>query len=117
MTVPITTPSGAFAGVGFAIPFRTLRTSADSLIGHQCAPACVALDVVLAPVAALRALGISDGLLVLSVREGGPAASAGIRGTDVIPGGGVSLGDVIVKVANTLSNYLPMCGVLYVAIM
>lgn len=104
MTVAIATPSGAFAGVGFAIPFETLRTSARELIASQGAraPPCVALGVVLAPRAALRTLRIPEGLLVLSTRKGGPASRAGMRGTVVLPGGGISLGDVIVRVGDAL---------------
>eukprot|EP00171_Calliarthron_tuberculosum_P017142 IDg17142t1 len=100
MTVAIATPSGAFAGVGFAITHESLVASARVLIesnGLHVMP-CVALGVALAPRAALRTLRMRGGLLVLSTRAGGPARRAGMRGTVVLPGGAVSLGDVIVRV-------------------
>ncbi len=100
MTVAIASPSGAFAGVGFAIPLANLKATAEALVrsrGKRGLP-CPALGVMFASPRMARQLGLKDGLLVLSVREGGAANAAGVRGTRVVSGGRIVLGDVLVGV-------------------
>jgi len=88
----IFSPSGAYAGVGFAIPVDTVRRVVPQLIAEGRAPT-PGIGVVVANEATAARLG-AEGLLVWNTPPGGPAARAGLRGTD--PQAGV-LGDVIVE--------------------
>ena len=49
-----------------------------------------------------RALGIGRGVLVLDVPVGSPAAKAGLKGTKRTETGLVEIGDIIIKVGNTI---------------
>jgi len=49
-----------------------------------------------------RAFGISNGVLILNVPEGSPAAKAGLKGTRRTESGLIQIGDIIVKVNDTL---------------
>ena len=91
----IYSPSGASAGVGFAIPVDTVRRVVNSLIRHGGRVVRPALGVRCAADAQARQLGL-DGVLVIDVTPGGAAAAAGVRGTyrDATDGALV-LGDVI----------------------
>ena len=93
----IASPSGAFAGVGFAIPVDTVAWVVPELIarGRIERPA---LGVELAPANVAAQLEV-EGALVLNVVEGSGAEAAGIRGTRRGALGGLDLGDVIVEVA------------------
>jgi S1-C subfamily serine protease len=93
----IASPSGAFAGVGFAIPVDTVAWVVPELIarGRIERPA---LGVELAPANVASQLGV-EGALVLNVVAGSGAEAAGIRGTRRGASGGLDLGDVIVEVA------------------
>ena len=87
----IYSPSGASAGIGFAIPVDTVNRVAPLIIRDGRAPT-PAIGVSLAsPQAAARA-GI-EGLVVMGVVTGGPADQAGLRGVDRRTG---EVGDVIV---------------------
>lgn len=100
MTVAIASPSGAFAGIGFAIPIHVVRAVAEMLIdsgGKRTLPS-PSLGVTLVPARFARRLGLKEGVLVLSVHASGGAASAGIRGTRVGRNGTLFLGDVIVAI-------------------
>lgn len=92
----ILSSSGTSAGVSFALPIDNLKGIVEQIIqfGRVTRPV---LGLVLAPDGALQQLvGARDGVLVLGVAEGGPAARAGILGTvrDGISGD-VILGDVV----------------------
>jgi S1-C subfamily serine protease len=93
----IASPSGAFAGVGFAIPVDTVAWVVPELIarGRIERPA---LGVELAPANVAAQLEV-EGALVLNVVEGSGAEAAGIRGTRRGTLGGLDLGDAIVEVA------------------
>ena len=97
MNTAIASPSGAFAGVGFAIPADTVAWVVPELIarGRIERPA---LGVELAPAGVAAQLEV-EGALVIDVVEGGGAAAAGIRGTRRNAFGGLELGDAIVEVA------------------
>ncbi|GJD11533.1 Protease Do-like 1, chloroplastic [Galdieria sulphuraria] len=81
MNTSIYSPSGASAGVGFAIPVDTLKPIVSSLIKY---------GKVIRPVIGISyldgtqssALGIDRGVLVLDVQRGSPAEKAGLRGNE-----------------------------------
>ena len=91
----IISPSGAYAGVGFAVPADTVNQIVPQLIrfGKAKRPG---LAATCAPPHIQRRLGIR-GALVLSVEKGGPADQAGVRPT-LIAEGVIRLGDIIVGV-------------------
>ncbi len=93
----IYSPSGAYAGIGFAVPVDTLNQIVPDLIRH---------GKVVRPVLGLqpanrnimRQLG-RKGVLVLDVVKGSPAEEAGIRPTVVDPEqDSIILGDIIVAI-------------------
>lgn len=92
----IYSPSGAYAGIGFAVPVDEVNAVVPQLIRHGrlIKPG---IGASLADERVARRLGI-DGVLVLNVEEGGPAAVAGIRPTTQ-QRGEIVLGDVISEVA------------------
>lgn len=98
MNTSIFSPSGASAGIGFAIPVDTITQIADSLIAN---------GRIIRPVIGIsylegsqaRSLGIDRGVLVLSVVPGSNAERAGIVGTSRTAGfGSLQLGDVITAI-------------------
>eukprot|EP00897_Mesotaenium_endlicherianum_P000964 jgi/Mesen1/10869/ME000093S10389 len=99
----IYSPSGASAGVGFAIPVDTVRRVVNALIrdGRVTRPA---LGVVCASDSQAKQLGVT-GVLVMDMSASSPAAKAGIRATSRDPFGRITLGDVIVAInGQTLSK-------------
>jgi S1-C subfamily serine protease len=92
----ILSPSGAFAGVGFAIPVDEVNRIVTQLIRHGTVIR-PSLGVALAPDQLTRRLGV-DGVLVMRVEPGGPAADAGLRPTRRTISGQIHLGDVIVAI-------------------
>lgn len=96
----IESPSGASAGVGFAIPVNIAKRIVPQLIrdGSVRRPK---LGIVPRDVEALGdqvRLPVSDGVLIWSVQPGGSAANAGLRGLVQTEDGDVELGDIIVAV-------------------
>ena len=89
----IASPSGASAGVGFALPVDTVNRVVPQLIsrGRVIRPQ---LGIVPASDWVLRRAGMA-GVLVLSVVEGSAAEKAGLRGTYRRPDGSLVMGDVI----------------------
>lgn len=92
----IYSPSGASAGIGFAVPVDTVARVVPQLIEHG-RVIRPALGVHLAPPQILERLRI-DGALILQVEPGSPAARAGLRPTRRDSHGRLLLGDVIVAV-------------------
>ena len=92
----IYSPSGAYAGIGFAVPVATVNRVVPQLIaqGRYQIPeiGIVSDDQVSRDV--LRRLSV-QGLLVLDVKAGSPAAAAGIRSTVQTRRGAIRLGDII----------------------
>ncbi|HEY6563980.1 MAG TPA: trypsin-like peptidase domain-containing protein, partial [Pirellulaceae bacterium] len=88
----IFSPSGAYAGIGFAIPVDTVSRVIPQLVqyGEVVRPR---LGIAAAPEQATRDAGI-EGVLVLNVVRNSPAEKAGIRPTTT-KGGQILLGDVI----------------------
>lgn len=87
----IFSPSGAYAGVGFAVPIDLVRRIAPELIATGRAP-MPGLGIMVANEGMTARLGL-DGVLIWRTSPNGPAAKAGLRGTDENRG---VLGDVIV---------------------
>jgi S1-C subfamily serine protease len=90
----ILSPSGASAGIGFAVPVDTVARIVPQLIqyGREVRPV---IGVEFADDAIARRLGVR-GALVVRVVENGPAQRAGIMGTtQEYPSGRIHLGDII----------------------
>lgn len=95
----IVSPSGAFAGIGFAIPVDKVNRIVTELIQHG-KVIQPTIGVELVPDQWVERLGLK-GVLVLNVLPGSPAAKAGIRPTRRFADGRIVLGDVIVAIDNT----------------
>ena len=93
----IASPSGASAGIGFAVPADTVNEVVPQLIAHG-RVIRPRLGIAQANEGYLRQLGV-QGVLVQSVQEGTGAAKAGLRGFHRGQDGSVLLGDIIVGVA------------------
>lgn len=92
----IYSPSGAYAGIGFAVPVDEVNRVIPELIRHGrlIKPG---LGASLADERVTRKLGI-DGILILHIEQGGPAHLAGLRPTTQYRGE-IVLGDVITEIA------------------
>jgi S1-C subfamily serine protease len=93
----IYSPSGAYAGVGFAVPIDTVNRIIPQLIafGKVIQPG---LGVQVVEDSVARQVGIEEGVLILDVDLRGAAASAGMMPTRYDREGNVVLGDVIVAI-------------------
>jgi 2-alkenal reductase len=89
----IFSPSGANAGVGFAIPIDVVNRIAPQLIKNGRVPT-PGIGIIAADEATSARLGV-EGVIVVRSSPGSPAARAGLRGIDLANG---MLGDVIVGV-------------------
>ena len=92
----IVSPSGAFAGIGFAIPVDEVNRVVLQLIRHGQVMR-PGLGVQLAPDYTVSQLGLS-GALILGVQPGSAAAKAGLRPTKRGPSDQIELGDLIVMI-------------------
>ncbi|HMU55136.1 MAG TPA: trypsin-like peptidase domain-containing protein [Nitrospira sp.] len=94
----IVSPSGAFAGIGFAVPVDTVNRIVPELIKHGklIRPG---LGVSLVPDSMAKRWGVK-GLIIGKVSRGGAAERAGLQGARETMPGRVELGDVIVSVSN-----------------
>lgn len=95
----IFSPSGTFAGIGFAIPVDSVRRIVPQLIRNGKITRPV-LGVQLAPDQIARQLGLK-GALILEVEPDSPAAKAGLRPTRRDDNNRVQLGDVLLAVGET----------------
>ena len=98
----IFSPSGASAGVGFAVPVDTVNRVVPQLIarGKYVRPALgIEVDERLNQMITRR-LGVT-GVAVLRVTPGSPAAAAGLQGVRTQADGAIVPGDVIVEVDGT----------------
>ncbi|GJD33770.1 S1C family serine protease [Methylobacterium aerolatum] len=89
----IVSPSGASAGIGFAIPVDVVNRVVPELIraGRMRNPG---IGIIAGQEATAARLGI-DGVVILRVLRGSPAGQAGLRGVDPQTG---AIGDIIVSV-------------------
>jgi S1-C subfamily serine protease len=99
----IISPSGASAGIGFAIPVNTVKKVIPQLLeyGEEVRPI---LGIQNTPDGWSQRNGIK-GLPILAVAKGLPADKAGMKGVEQTRSGGILLGDVIVEIdGNEISN-------------
>ena len=100
----IASPSGASAGIGFAVPVDTVNAVVPELIAHG-RIVRPRLGISPAKESFARQLGVT-GVLILGVADGSGAAKAGLRGTQRDRDGSLILGDIIVGVAGQdVANY------------
>ena len=92
----IYSPSGASAGIGFAVPVDTVRRMVPQVIEHG-KPIQAGIGVSLLADHWSRRLG-AEGAVVYDVVSGSPAARAGLAGIRESRSGRVILGDTIVEV-------------------
>jgi S1-C subfamily serine protease len=91
----IYSPSGAFAGIGFAIPVDEVNRIVPRLIrdGKFIRPT---LGIQAAPDGLQKSLGLPQGVAVIGVFTDSPAHKAGIRPFTRAPDGSLVVGDVII---------------------
>jgi S1-C subfamily serine protease len=96
MNTAIYSPSGANAGIGFAVPADTINRVVPELIrsGRYVRPT-LGLELDEATNNQLERAFDLQGIVILRVKPGSPAAAAGLQGVTTTRGGGVMLGDVI----------------------
>ncbi len=92
----IYSPSGASAGIGFAIPVNTVKEVIPELMAHGRIVRPV-LGIASAPDHWAQQLGV-EGVPILRVNPDSPAAQAGLQGAKRNAWGQISLGDVIVAI-------------------
>jgi S1-C subfamily serine protease len=98
MNTTIYSKSGASAGIGFAVPISTISRIVPQLVKTGRAEQ-VGIGIGVDPLQKLeRRLGL-EGVIILQVPEGSPAATAGLKGLTRTRRG-LELGDVIVGVDN-----------------
>jgi S1-C subfamily serine protease len=99
MTTAIVSPSGAFAGIGFAIPADEINRVVPQLVSHG-KIVRPKLGVQVAEDELARQLGVDEGALVIKVQPGSPAERAGLQGTRRDEEGRLHLGDIITAVGD-----------------
>lgn len=92
----IVSPSGAYAGIGFAVPVDTVNRIVPELIKHG-KVIQPGLGVSLVPDALAKRWGIK-GLIIGKVSRGGSADRAGLRGARETATGRIELGDILVAI-------------------
>ncbi len=99
MTTAIVSPSGAYAGIGFAIPVDIIKWGVPQLIsrGKIIRPG---LAIRVAPDSWMQRVG-AEGVLILSVEPDSSASQAGLRPTKRGAYGRLVLGDIITAVDDT----------------
>jgi S1-C subfamily serine protease len=110
----IISPSGTYAGIGFAVPVDAVNRVVPQLIsqGRYIRPSLgISVDADINRTV-VEQLGL-DGVLILRVQSGSAAEAAGLRGTQVDRHGNVIPGDVIVEIeGRRLSGVESMFSVL-----
>jgi len=96
----IESPSGASAGVGFAIPVSIAKRIVPQLIrdGEIRRPKLGIAPRDVASLGRQLQLPVASGVLIVSVAPGSPAANAGLRGVIQTEDGDLEIGDIIVGI-------------------
>jgi len=89
----IVSPSGAFAGVGFAVPVDTINRVVPELIAHG-KLIHPGIGFTYYPDQYAQRWGI-DGIAIRRIYRGGAAEKAGLKGSQELANGEVILGDII----------------------
>jgi S1-C subfamily serine protease len=97
MNTSIISPSGAFAGIGFAIPVDDINQVVPQLISHG-KVVRPRLGVQIAAKQAAEKFGVTEGALIWSITPESPAEKVGLRGMRRDSKGTVQTGDVIVAI-------------------
>ncbi len=95
MNTAIYSPSGAYAGIGFAVRVDTIARMVPEILKHGKVTK-PGLGVSIASSSITRRLGVT-GVLIMNVDENGPAGKAGLRPTRRDNMGHVILGDVLLR--------------------
>jgi S1-C subfamily serine protease len=95
----IYSPSGASAGIGFAVPVDTVNRVVPQLIrkGKYTRPA-LGIEIDENINQRLTAMLGVQGVVILRVPEGSAAAAAGLKGVSVTRNGGIIAGDIVTAV-------------------
>ncbi len=93
----IISPSGAYAGIGFAIPVDTVNRVVPELIRHG-RRVRAGLGVIVMPERIAARFGVERGVMIREVVPGSAADRAGLRGLAIGPHGESLLGDIIIAV-------------------
>jgi len=96
MNTAILSPTGAYAGIGFAIPVDCINRIVPEIIRGETVPK-PNLGVTTAPDHLVRRLGL-EGVLILTIAPNTTAEKAGLHGTQRNDLGKIVLGDVITAV-------------------
>ncbi|HZP92557.1 MAG TPA: trypsin-like peptidase domain-containing protein [Burkholderiales bacterium] len=99
MNTAIFSPSGASAGIGFAVPVDAIARVVPQLIRHgKYARPVLGIEVDEGLNQRLTSLLNVEGVVILRVKPGSAAAAAGLKGATVTGDGDIVPGDVIVAV-------------------
>jgi|SRR6476659_8606368 len=108
----ILSPSGASAGVGFAVPVNIAKRIVPQLLksGEVRRPKLGIGTRDVQPLKSQLELPVADGVIILQVAPGQAAANAGLRGVTQTENGDFAIGDIILgmdgeKIANTDDLY------------
>jgi S1-C subfamily serine protease len=97
VSTAIYSPSGASAGIGFAIPVDEVNQTVTQLIRDGSKPNRPRMGVQLASDEVARTYGVKSGALILGVVPGSPAEKAGLHATQFTRNQDIrKLGDIIV---------------------
>ncbi len=97
MNTAILSPSGAFAGIGFAVPVDEINRVVPELIRHG-KVVRPRLGVEIAADQVAKHLGVDSGALIIRVVADSAAAKAGLKDTRRDDSGHIILGDIIVGI-------------------
>ena len=94
----IYSPSGAYAGIGFAVPIDTVNRVVPQLIAHgryQRPRLGITSDDRISQ-RITEKTGVR-GVVIIGVERGSPAEAAGLRGARIVDGGELLVGDIILS--------------------
>lgn len=91
----IISPSGSYAGIGFAVPIDTVNRIITELVRHG-KVARPGLGISLVPDRFMSQWGLK-GAALLKVNQGGAADRSGLKGITRLPDGEIEIGDIIIR--------------------